>query len=142
MGLPEMRDLWARLLAGAAAGTLNAEEQALAKKLAKAVKHLGANPFHPGLQSHEIDDLTKRYGRKVFESYIENNTPAAGRLFWVYGPELMQISVIGLEPHPEDAKRGAYNRVKLSALPPLAAPPPAESSASPKGRRRPKKRPR
>lgn len=141
MGLPEMRDLWARLHAGAAAGTLKAEEQTLAKKLAKAVKHLGANPFHPGLQSHELDDLTKRYGRKVFESYLENNTPAAGRLFWVYGPERMQITVIGLEPHP-DAKRGAYERVKLSALPPLAAPPPPppSSPASRGGRRPPKKR--
>lgn len=145
MGLPDMRDLWARLHTGATAGTLNAEEQALAKKLAKAVKHLGANPLHPGLQSHEIDDLTKRYGRKVFESYLENNTPAAGRLFWVYGPERLQITVIGLEPHPEDAKRGAYGRVKLSALPPLAAPPPPSppppsSPASRGGRRPPKKR--
>jgi hypothetical protein len=139
MGLPEMRDLWARLLAGAAAGTLNAEEHALAKKLAKAVKHLGANPFHPGLQSHEIDDLTKRYGRQVFESYLENNTPAAGRLFWVYGPERRQITVIGLEPHPEDAKRSAYDRVKLSALPPLTAAPP-ESPAPSTSHRRPKKR--
>lgn len=139
MGLPEMRDLWARLLTGAAAGTLTAEEQALSKKLAKAVKHLGANPFRPGLQSHEIRDLTERYGRKVFESYLENNTPAAGRLFWVYGPERMQITVIALEPHPDDAKRSAYDRVKLSALPPLAAPPPA-SPASGESRRRPKKR--
>jgi hypothetical protein len=143
MGLPEMRDLWERLVAGAVAGTLNAEDQELAKKLAKAVKHLGANPFHPGLQSHEIDDLTRRYGRKVFESYLENNTPAAGRLFWIYGPERMQITVIGLEPHPEDAKRGAYERVKLSALPPLTARPPQPRAASPasrKGRRPPKKR--
>jgi hypothetical protein len=142
MGLPEMRDLWERLVAGAAAGTLNAEEQGLAKKLAKAVKHLGVNPFYPGLQSHEIDDLTRRYGRKVFESYLENNTPAAGRLFWIYGPERMQITVIGLEPHPEDAKRSAYDRVKLSALPPLTAPPPQPraSPASRKGRRPPKKR--
>lgn len=114
-----MQKLWGDLQSGATAETLTAHERQLAKKLAKAVKHLSDNPFHPGLQSHEIDDLTKRYGRRVFESYLENNTPAAGRLFWVYGPERQQITVIGLEPHPDDSKRGAYNRVKLSELPPL-----------------------
>ncbi len=117
MGIPEMRDLWNRLEAGARQGTLTAKEKTLAKKFAKAVKHLQANPFHPGLSSHEIDDLTKRYGQKVFESYLENNTPGAGRLFWVYGPERGQISMIGLEPHPEDAKSGAYKRIRLSELP-------------------------
>lgn len=117
MGVPEMRDLWKRLQDGATAGTLDREERELAKKFAKAVRHLGVDPKHPGLSSHEIDDLTKRYKRKVFESYLENNTPAAGRLFWVYGPEQKQITVIALEPHPEDAKRGAYKRIALSALP-------------------------
>jgi hypothetical protein len=129
MGVPEMRDLWARLEEGARSGTLDREERELAKKFAKAVKHLTVNPFHPGLQSHEIDDLTKRYKQKTFESYLENNTPAAGRLFWVYGPEQRQITVIGLEPHPEDAKNGAYGRVKLSALPKTAAEQAADDAA-------------
>ena len=30
------------------------------------------------------------------------------------------ITIIGLEPHPEDKKNGAYARVALSELPPLA----------------------
>lgn len=120
MGVPEMRDLWQYLEEGAKAGTLNREERELAKKFAKAVKHLGGNPRHTGLQSHEIDELTERYGQKVFQSYLENNTPAAGRLFWTYGPERGFITVTGLEPHPEDAKNGAYARVKLSAMPKLA----------------------
>lgn len=116
-----MQALWRRLRKGAAENTLNREERELAKKFAKAVKHLSANPFHPGLQSHEIDDLTDKFSQKVYESYLENNTPSAGRLFWVYGPNRRQISVVGLEPHPEDARNGAYRRVKLSALPLLSA---------------------
>lgn len=116
MGVPEMRDLWSRLQMGAQEGTLDRDERELARKLAKAVKHLAANPYHPGLQSHEITDLTTRYGRKVFQSYLENNTPAAGRLFWVYGPARQQLTVVGLEPHPEDAKSSSYQRVKLSSL--------------------------
>lgn len=49
---------------------------------------------------------------------MEYNTPAAGRMFWVYGPEDGQITVIGLEPHPEDRKNKGYARVRLSKLPP------------------------
>jgi hypothetical protein len=106
--------------------TLSRPDRTFAKKFAKAVRHLEDDPGHPGLQSHEIDALTRRYGLKVYESYLENNTPGAARIFWVYGPERHYITVIGLEPHPEDAKRGAYARVQLSQLPPLRAPLPVD----------------
>jgi hypothetical protein len=112
-----MLELLVRLRARAATGDLSGDERALVRKLAKAVTNLSENPFHPGLQSHDMDELTKRYGQKVFESYLENNTPAAGRLFWAYGPERGQLSVIALEPHPDSSKRGAYGRVRLSGLP-------------------------
>lgn len=120
-GVPEMEKEWRRLSSGLKNGTLSAADRRLAKKLAQAVLHLQDNPFHPGLQSHEIDALSARYGQKVFESYLENNTPAAGRLFWVYGPRRSHITLIGIEPHPEDSRRG-YARVSLSALPPLKPP--------------------
>ena len=32
-------------------------------------------------------------------------------MFWVYGPDKKDITIIGLEPHPEDAKNGAYDRI-------------------------------
>ena len=56
-------------------------------------------------------------GIKIFQSYLENNTPGAGRLFWAYGPRQGDITVLAIEPHPEDRKRGAYERIKLSAMP-------------------------
>ena len=115
-GVPHVEKVWRDLMDGLEKNSLTRPERGFAKKLAKAIDHLGQNPFHPGLQSHEITDLTDRYGMKVFESYLENDTPAAGRIFWVYGPGRAQITVIGIEPHPED-KRGAYGRVQLSALP-------------------------
>jgi hypothetical protein len=96
---------------------LDKEEEKFFKKFVKALGFLSQNPRHPGLASHEIDDLTRRQGIKVFQSYLENNTPAAGRLFWAYGPDQGDITVLALEPHPEDQKRGAYQRIKLSALP-------------------------
>jgi len=83
----------------------------------KALGYLAENPRHNSLASHEIDDLTRKYGLKIFQSYLENNTPSARRIFWAYGPDKRDITVLAIEPHPEDQKRGAYQRIKLSALP-------------------------
>jgi hypothetical protein len=88
------------------------------------VLYLSSNPRH-SLQSHEIEDLTRRYSKvigrpcKVWQPYLENDTPAAGRLYWVYGPEKAQITVIGIEPHLEDQKKAGYAKVNLSMLPPF-----------------------
>jgi len=40
--------------------------------------------------------------------------PRAGRIFWVYAPNKMDITVVGIEPHPEDKKKGGYKKIKLS----------------------------
>jgi hypothetical protein len=123
MGVPEMQSLWDDMYARAQEGKLDKDEIKLWKKLAKTVLLLSSNPRHNSLQSHEIDDLTRRYGKimgkpcKVWQSYLENNTPAAGRLFWVYGPGKAEITIVGLEPHPEDRKKAGYAKVTLSTLP-------------------------
>ena len=33
---------------------------------------------------------------------------AARRLLWAYGPEKGDITILAIEPHPEDQKRGIY----------------------------------
>lgn len=114
--------MWKRLLKGYKQHSLNAEDRELFRKWAKAIERLREDPFYPALMSHEITDLSRRYGRKVFQSYLENNTPAAGRMFWVYGPGEGEITVLGLEPHPEDRKSRGYDRVSLSDLPPILPP--------------------
>ena len=83
--------------------------------IGKALYLLSQNPRHPGLESHEIASLSKRYGMKVWQSYLENRTPAAGRIFWVYGPSQGEITIIGIEPHPND-KSNAYAKVTLSSM--------------------------
>lgn len=118
MGLPEMEALWKDLSTRRLQGILDKDEEKFFKKLVKALGYLQQNPRHNSLASHEIDDLTRKYGFKVFQSYLENATPAAGRLFWAYGPTKGEITVLAIEPHPEDQKRGAYQRIKLSTLPP------------------------
>jgi hypothetical protein len=114
MGVPEMKGLWEALTAKSKAGAISKVEAELYKKWVKALMLLSQNPLHRGLGSHEIDALSRRYGEKVWQSYLENRTPAAGRMFWVYGPGKATITVIGLEPHPEDAKRAGYAKVRLS----------------------------
>lgn len=115
-GVPEMWALRQDLQTKFEADSLDGDERRLFKKLQKCVLLLAENPGHPGLASHEISDLTKRYGVKVWQSYLENRKPAAGRLFWTYGPERGVITVIGLEPHPDSAKSRGYAVVKLSAM--------------------------
>lgn len=117
MGQPEMEALWLDLTTRKQQGKLDKDEEKFFKKLVKALGYLQENPRHNSLASHEIDDLTRIHGLKIFQSYLENNTPAAGRLFWAYGPDKGDITVLAIEPHPEDQKRGAYQRIKLSRLP-------------------------
>lgn len=118
LGIQEIRDLFNHWKEGRENDTLDADESALADRVAKALRHLLRDPFHPGLQSHEIDPLSKRYGRKVFQSYVDTESERAWRIFWVYGPRRGYITWIGLEPHPEDRKSRGYDRVVLSNLPP------------------------
>lgn len=111
-----MRDFWEDIKTRKKEGSLSGDEQELFKKFGKAISFLAANPRHRGLQTHEISDLSRRYGQKVFQSYLGQGKHAY-RMFWVYGPARKQITIIGLEPHPEDAKNKAYDRVELSDLP-------------------------
>ena len=123
LGVPEMLAYWQHLSTGAKEGTLASDERQLFQKWGQAMAHLAMNPACPGLHTHEIPQLSKRYdkGRKVFQSYLENRNSRAARMYWVYGPEHHDITVIGLEPHPEDKKKNGYQKVLLSDLPPQSA---------------------
>lgn len=119
MGIPEMEAIWSRLQGEYRSGIISKKDAVLYKKWGKALKLLSENPRYPGLQTHEIQELTDRYGERVWQSYLENRTSGAMRMYWVYGPDQQSITIIGLEPHPEDKKNGAYTRIALSELPPL-----------------------
>ena len=116
MGVPEMEEFWNTLQDKIKSGKANKTEEKLYRQIGKAMYLLSQNPRHPGLQSHEITSLTARYGIKIWESYLENNTPAAGRIFWAYGPEQGDITIVGLEPHPNDSKGNAYKKITLSRM--------------------------
>jgi len=116
MGIPEMDELWNTLKTKHRDGTIGKKDEDLYKKWGNALKKLSLDPMYPSLKSHEITELSRRYGMKVWQSYLENKKSGARRMYWVYGPGQQEITIIGLEPHPEDAKNGAYDRIKLSDL--------------------------
>ena len=69
------------------------------KAIDKTLKFL-SNPRHPGLQTHEFTSLKGADGEKIFEAYAQQNTPAAYRVFWHYGPGRNEITVIAFTAHP------------------------------------------
>ena len=74
-----------------------------AKKLRKVRRALGklqADPRYPGLQSHKYSSLKGQAGEEVWDSYVENNTPSAWRIFWHYGPGSDGITILTITPHP------------------------------------------
>ena len=69
------------------------------KAIDKTLKFL-SNPRHPGLQTHELTSLKGADGEKIFEANAQQNTPAAYRVFWHYGPGRSEITVIAFTAHP------------------------------------------
>lgn len=82
--------------------TKPSKAEGLFKQVEKCVRLLLANPDHPGLRTPEFHSIDHPYrkGGKVFEAYVQNRTPGAYRLFWCYGPEQGQITLIAITPHP------------------------------------------
>ncbi len=75
-------------------------DPAKARKVIKTLRILAENPHHPGLATHRYDAFDKTFGRTIWESYVENNTPSAWRIWWYFGPASEQITVVLIGPHP------------------------------------------
>jgi hypothetical protein len=79
------------------------------KQVRKTLGYLETNIRAKSLQTHEFEALTERYGVKVFEAYVQQNTPGAYRTFWHYGPDEIDgngkripiITIVAITPHPE-----------------------------------------
>lgn len=81
--------------------TKSTKAEGLFKQVAKTIQLLGKNPKHPGLQTHQYHSLPNPFGAgKVFEAYAQNKIPGSYRVFWCYGPENKQITIIAITPHP------------------------------------------
>ena len=70
---------------------LETDERKL-KKVQNCLARIQLDPKHPGLNSHKYTAIKGKDGQDIWESYVENNTPSAWRIFWFYGEETGQIS--------------------------------------------------
>ena len=116
LGIPDVENYWNDLDNKSQVGKLSGKEKTLFNKLIKAFRLLESNPRSNSLATHEIDALSIKYGFKVFQSYLENKVPSAGRIFWAYGPDKGQITILAIEPHPEMKSR-TYSRIRLAKFP-------------------------
>ena len=70
------------------------------KAVRKALGLLEVDPRHPSLNTHKFSSFRGPNGEDVFEAYAESRTPAAYRIFWMYGPEKGHITIIAITSHP------------------------------------------
>ncbi len=70
------------------------------KKVQKTLGLMQANLRHQSLNTHKHDTYQGFEDKDVFESYVENRTPGAFRVFWYYGIGKGVITVIAITPHP------------------------------------------
>lgn len=70
------------------------------KAVVKTLRFLQENPRHPGMQSHKYHSIKGPQGQEVFEAYAEQDTPAAYRIFFYYGPQKGEITIFAITPHP------------------------------------------
>jgi plasmid stabilization system protein ParE len=78
----------------------NPAKRKILKAVRKTLGLLETNLRHPSLQTHEFTSLKGPSGEKVFEAYVQQKTPGAYRVFWYYGPERNQITIVSITPHP------------------------------------------
>lgn len=81
--------------------TADKQKIASAKAVVKSLKLMSKNLKHPSLNTHKYDEMEGPNGEIVFESYAQNNTPGAYRIFWHYGPGRKKITILEICPHPE-----------------------------------------
>ena len=70
------------------------------KAVRKTLAYLQTNPRHPSLNTHKYSSIRGENNEEIFEAYVEDNAPAAYRIFWGYGPKKRQITIYAITQHP------------------------------------------
>ena len=79
----------------------------LYRQVCKTLAFLETDSRHPSLRTHLFSSLVGPSGVKVWEAYVQNRTPGAYRVFFCYGPDIVEsgqrfavITVLAITPHP------------------------------------------
>lgn len=83
------------------------QQESLLKQVRKTLGLLETNLHHPSLQTHKFRSLHGPNGEEVFEAYVQNQTSAAYRIFFYYGPDRQEdkrripvLTIVAITPHP------------------------------------------
>lgn len=70
-------------------------------KISKTLEILATHgPKYRSLHSHKYLSIKGPNGEDVWESYVENKTSSAWRIWWMYGPTTNVITLIMIGKHP------------------------------------------
>jgi hypothetical protein len=82
-------------------------QESLLKQVRKTLGLLETNPRHPSLQTHKLRSLHGPNGEEVFEAYVQNQTSAAYRIVFYYGPDRLDgkrripvLTIVAITQHP------------------------------------------
>ena len=80
----------------------SSRDEGLFKQVRKCIQLLQQNPRHPGLQIHEFETMANPFDKdqKIFVAYAQQHTSGAYRVFWCYGPQKSEITIIAIISHP------------------------------------------
>lgn len=85
----------------------NPAKKGMLKQVQKTLKLLETNIRHQSLKTHKYSSLKGFKGEKVWEAYVQQNTPAAYRVFFHYGPNRIKkgkripvITIVDITRHP------------------------------------------
>lgn len=76
------------------------DKKAVSKSVNKILGFMESNLRHPSLHTHKYDAMQGPNGEDVFESYAQNKTPGAYRIFWYYGPGKRKLTILDVCSHP------------------------------------------
>jgi len=78
----------------------NPGKKNILKVVRKTLGFMETNLRHPSLNTHEFTSLKGPNGEEVFEVYAQQKTPAGYRIFWYYGSDKKQTTIVAITPHP------------------------------------------
>ncbi len=79
-------------------------KKSILKAVQKTLALMENNLRHPSLNTHEFTSLSGPNEEKIFEAYAQQKTPGAYRIFWYYGPQKNQLTIVAIVAHPNQKR--------------------------------------
>lgn len=76
-------------------------QKRILKDVYKTLALMETNLKHPSLNTHEYKSFKGPNNEKIFEAYAQQKTSSAYRIFWYYGPNRNELTIVIIIPHPD-----------------------------------------